>query len=607
MERPPVHDADLLARYEDLQRRVVRFSLVEQELINTRNRLDRELSRFGRMQSFSRRALPLERLEDFATTVSEALVDVFELELGIFWIIREDGSLHETAASTAAFPTELLHQIGTHLLQKESQAAAEIIPGTANPAVCAPLELSQAVILRCRNSRQKTTAILLGGISEKNARIFEPVSSEHSQSLGLFAQQVAALHENIRARSLIDLQMRALRETEEQHRAARRQAEAANQAKSAFLANMSHEIRTPMNGVLGMLQLLEDLRPTPQQAEYIHSAEQAATSLLTILGDILDLSKIEAGKIEVEKNPFPLEKTVREVIALFEAPARTRGIALRLQIPSLPVVLGDSNRLRQILVNLVGNALKFTSQGEVLVSVTPVPEGYYTFRVQDSGIGIPPDVLPRLFEPFIQADTSTSRRFGGTGLGLAISQHLVHLMGGELRVESREGSGSTFFFSLPLPPDPSAPNPAPSDSPSIPAALDQTAKLRGHVLVAEDNLISQIVARGHLEKLGLSVTVVSNGSEALERLKAPDSPPFSLVLMDCRMPGMDGYEATAQWRAYESQHHLPRLPILALTANALAEDEKACLAAGMDAFLTKPLRRAMLTSQLARYLKPGNP
>lgn len=338
-----------------------------------------------------------------------------------------------------------------------------------------------------------------------------------------------------------------------------------------------------------MLQLLRDLDLSPQQEDYARTAEEAATSLLNILGDILDVSKIEAGKIELERRPFSLRRLVDECVRLFEAPARTRGLRLTLQADGLPTVMGDEGRLRQVLVNLIGNALKFTPAGGVEVAVIYTEAGA-TFRVTDTGIGISPDAQTRLFSPFMQADTSMTRRFGGTGLGLAISSHLVALMGGQLTVTSQEGQGSTFAFAVALPACATTPVETPSP---------QARGLEGHVLLVEDHPVSQKVAQGLLARLGLRTTVASNGREALHLL---EQEPFDLVLMDCQMPVLDGYEATQLWRATEAARGLPRTPVLALTANALADEEDACRQAGMDGFLSKPVHREVLAERLAPYL-----
>jgi signal transduction histidine kinase len=590
---------------EELQKTLLRLNTVEQELIRARIHLDQELQRFSRIQEFNRRAMLIEDPGAFATLVAESIVDIFEVEFGAFWSMGDPGLIPPQAAATIPLPADLMDSLKRNLLQQGGSGNPQLLDPAHFPNSFAPLGLRQVVFCCARTAEGRVTGILLGGTTEKQASIYDSVCSEQLTAFNVLGQLVRTLLENLQSRALIHRQIHALQNAQEKERQARQQAESASHAKSEFLANMSHEIRTPMNGVLGMLQLLLDLQPTPQQTEYLRSAERAASSLLAILGDILDVSKIEAGKLELEHIPFDLSQTVRDVVSLFEASARTRGIELRLNSPSLPRVLGDPSRLRQVLLNLVGNALKFTPRGHVLVSVSQTTDGF-EFRIQDTGIGIPPENLETLFSPFSQANVATYRKFGGSGLGLAISRRLVSMMGGEIYVESREGAGSCFFFQIPLP---AAPEIALPDASILSKASPQKhgsdlPHFRGRILVAEDNVVSQQVARGQLERLGLSVALASNGQEALDKLRAER---FDVVLMDCQMPLMDGFAATTRWREFEKQAGLPHTPILALTANALSEDERSCRASGMDDFLTKPLRRDLLALKLSQFLASAPP
>lgn len=385
-----------------------------------------------------------------------------------------------------------------------------------------------------------------------------------------------------------------LNATVEELKRAKAVAEQATAAKSAFLAVMSHELRTPLHGILGTADLLMQSSLPPSALELARLLHRSGSSLLTIVNDVLDYSRIEAGQMSIERIPFRVDDTVREVLALEGEIATAKGLELSMSFdPSLPTrVVGDPVRLRQVLLNLVHNALKFTTQGEVEVRVRAGRrDDEIAFTVRDTGIGIEKDALARLFQPFQQADSSTTRRFGGTGLGLAICRQLVRLMGGEIEVTSEMGKGSSFRFWCLLP-EATIENGKAAD----PQAESQWCG-HHHVLVVDDNDGNRLLMRRMLERLGCTIDEAEDGVAAVEAIR---SGRFDLVLMDCSMPVMDGLAATRCVRELTGPG--AAVPIVGVTANAQEEDRQRCIQAGMTGYLSKPVRSNVLRSELERLL-----
>ncbi|MCB0916655.1 MAG: response regulator [Actinobacteria bacterium] len=712
----------LLAETNKLSAQVARLTLLQQQHIATRDRLDRELQRFASMQAYNTTAVALDSLADFARVTVEAAIEAFESEFAVLWTAPPDLAApdYPPVWSEGIDPADLTAtstQDWWRLVASGDHGALDL--RSVGSLESEGLGLQSALVAPCVGSAGEVQGMLLIGNTIARSRFYDPLGPAQLGAFTLFGQQVGALLGNRADRAVISDQVARLRLEQErlrlaldgsnaglwdwdlatdevffsdqwkamlghspdeiahdfdewsarihpedadaaqekvraylageiptyentlrmrhksghyvwimatgrvlrddsgtprrmvgihlditEQRLARERAEAANRAKSDFLATMSHEIRTPMNGVMGMLQLLADRPLDTTSEQYISTAYRSAESLLAIIDDILDLSKIEAGKVELEDRPFDPATELVEAAELLRERIEGKGLKLIVDCSaSLPsAVRGDVRRLRQVITNLIGNAVKFTSEGEIrlTISALPLSDGAldFTISVADSGIGIPPEIAAKLFDPFTQADSSTTRVYGGTGLGLAICRRLVEQMSGSIWVESEPGKGSNFIVTVPL----GVPAAGESDpQPETPAAGSEHALAGGKVLLVEDNAVNQRVAVAMLETLGLEVSVAPHGESALElfRRDRPD-----IVLMDLQMPVMDGFAATERIRADEAAHDAVRVPIVALTANVLGDVRETCLAAGMDDVVMKPFRKGELAATLSRWLEP---
>ena len=567
---------------DELQARMVRYESIEQDLRNTRSRLDAQIDMFTRIHAYGQMAFR-ESGERLYELISEGIVDIFQLEVGAVFALdfaRDElvclgscGLEGEVAALSRPDDKCLLHWANA----KFSPICEQI---EEQEELWAPLLLEKLIFIPLFGNDRKLLGVLLGGITKENQAYYDVAMKDIKSSFMVFGQQMNGIVNN----------MQALHAAQD-----------AGHAKSRFLANLSHEIRTPMNAIIGMTQIAQRTREAKEVMHCIDQIGRSSAHMLALINDVLDISKVEEGKLSLGRASFDLAKMMESVLTNIHPLAQNKGLQLDVAYHHVAqtAFFGDEMRLMQVLINLASNAVKFTPEGgQVHLSARQFKRDgnkvLMQFSVRDTGIGIAQDMQEHIFEPFEQVDNSSSRRFGGTGLGLAISRRIVELMGGDIQLESRLNEGSRFFFSVWLDVDQSQ-QPA---EPEAPAAVAHD--FRGKkVLVVDDVDINREIVRAFLDDTEVQVADAADGKEAVDIFAASGEGEFNVILMDMQMPVMDGCAATQAIRA------LPRadaqnVVILAMTANVFKEDVERVLAAGMDGHIGKPVNYDVLLHDLAR-------
>jgi signal transduction histidine kinase len=581
----------LRAELDSISRKAARSEVIAQSLRDTQHRLDLHISKFARMHDYAQRAFSAKDTQTLHTTIAEGIIDIFQLEAAALFeinfadqqLILLNGLNLETEETVFTLDPEEWKSQGFagYLLSPKPQAYCES-PVTAK--IWAEMGLSHVIVMPALNNRQKINGLILGGISETNKDFYDFLPQELTSPFMVYCQQMYGIMGLFEA---VD------------------QANQAAHAKSRFFANLSHEIRTPMNAIIGMTQIAERSDDPEEINRCIKQINTSSKHLLSLINDVLDISKIEDGKFNLARNAFDLRQlaeSIRNSMIQF-AQNKSQTFDVDFHYPNNLRLIGDDMRLSQVLLNLLNNAIKFTPEnGSVKLDISEFSQDHDSvtlqFAVTDTGIGIAPELRERIFKPFEQADNTISRNYGGTGLGLAISQHIVGLMGGFIRVESTPGKGSRFAFSVRFEKDNSLPQKKNEQQ-----IKKEHADFSGYkILVADDVKINRLIICSLLKDTHITIEEAENGKEALEKIQNSPAGYYLLVLMDMQMPVMDGCTATRMIRA--SQHPDAKiLPIIAMTANVFKEDVQEVLDAGMNGHIGKPVDIQIVLDTIKKSIK----
>ncbi|MDR1142238.1 MAG: response regulator [Planctomycetaceae bacterium] len=581
----------LKAELDSISRKTARAEVVAQDLRDTQHRLDLHIDKFARMHEYAQRVFSTNDREALHATIVEGVVDVFQLDVGGLFevniadqqLVLINGLNLETNQTVFPIPTEEWKK-----LEIGEQLFSKIHANYESPTTTSlwlEMGLSSVIFMPVFNNNRQITGVLVGGVSEINKEVYDFLPQELISPFMVYCQQMSGIM------GLFD---------------AIDKANQAGRAKSRFFANLSHEIRTPMNAIIGMTQIAERTNDPEEISRCIRQIKISSKHLLGLINDVLDISKIEDGKFKLTHNTFNLQQIIESIRVSMLQLSKNKAQTLWIDFHNLDnlQLLGDDMRLSQVLINLLGNAIKFTpEEGEVRLEISEFSRDQDSitlqFAVVDTGIGVSPEFLQRMFKPFEQADNTISRNYGGTGLGLTISQHIVKQMGGSIRVESVLGQGARFMFSVRFEIDTAFSSAEKEQPPTNEESLDFSGY---RILIADDVKINRMIIYSLLKETHIMIDEAENGNEAVEKIQQSPSGYYLLVLMDMQMPVMDGCTATRTIRA--SQHpDATTLPIIAMTANVFKEDVQEVLDAGMNGHIGKPIDIQIVLDTIKKTIK----